>query len=101
MFQGFLGRGVMRASMLVSCLLLPAVTASAQQPSYFNQASKTAFVNSTSVVNRPFVVNVGSRVILPGTNRALDFSRGRTEAFVQFTEPLTPARRMPTQPCRR
>jgi len=89
MSEGLFRRGWIRVSMLLSCLLLPTLTASAQQTSYFNQRAKAEFIESTPVVNRPFVVDIGPRAFLPGTDLTLDFSRGRAEVFVQFDEPLS------------
>ena len=77
----------------LACFVLPAAFTQAQQTSYFDEEAKSAFFDSTPQAERPYLVNLGSRLINPGQNARVDFSRGRAEVYAQFHEPLSMERR--------
>jgi hypothetical protein len=72
-------------------LLAAAFSASAfgaPQPPYFSQEAKEARRMAVDAREQPFLVDVGSRLILPQRGAPVDFSAGFAEVYVQFERPL-------------
>lgn len=84
--RGFGFSGVIAGAFIALLLTVPTL---AQRAVWFDEAAKQAFVDETAEVDRPYLLDVGARMVLPGTVSILDFSRGRAEAYLQFSRTLT------------
>ena len=96
LFAGLVGRPARRPAATGSriwptLLLAAAFSASAfgaPQPPYFSQEAKEARRMAVDARDQPFLVDVGSRLILPQRGAPVDFSAGFAEVYVQFERPL-------------
>jgi len=81
--------GLARILSCTSVALLLTGPSLAQRVVWFDEVAKQAVVEETAEADRPYLLDVGARMVLPDTDFLLDFSRGRAEAYLQFSRPLT------------
>lgn len=90
-----LNRNLLQMALMCSAILLSSAASSlgAVQPPYFSPEAKEARRLSAVPQDREYLVDVGSRVILPQRGAQVVFRQGFAEVYVQFERPLRSAER--------